>query len=293
MKYFEVNNDNNHLQIDDTYMNLYMTRKIKLDNTSGTIQFQNGEIMGAIGNGTNSINGYCSNSSDHCDYYIDNAQNAYIYIFATSPQSSSTSGMQIFNEVGKLVFDSNQKQAKVIAVGTNSGTVIGTNIAIASGGLTQNSDLSIEPRTQVEQNPKLENHPTQKLVTEPYTYSTYEYNPQTGRYEYVTKTEMRSVWKTEDNWVWVTYYRGMLYGRKIYHTYIHNVYINGGVISTKQFKEKTDYDDWKLISSSMWEQTSYFPAFSDANLSAYRVARDKSNGVISAYSYIVLDVNGL
>lgn len=267
MKYFEVNNDNNHLQVDDTYMNLYMTRKIKLNDTSGRIQFQSNEIMAAIGNGTNSINGYCSNSSDHCDYYIDNAQNAYIYIFASTPQSSSTSGMQIFNESGALVFDSNQKQAKVIAVGTNSGTVIGNNIAIASGGLTKISDLTVQIDSKILWQPRYESVTKWEFVD--------------GKFQPVTKME------------WHDYYDIYIGRREIRNIYTNNIYINGGVISTKEFKKdefdsgmKTLYNQLGVTyQDSLYYQTHYPAGFS------YGV--NKSSGVISTYSYVVLDVNGL
>lgn len=291
MKYFEVNNDNNHLQIDDTYMNLYMTRKIKLDNTSGTIQFKNGEIIAAIGNGTNSINGYCSNSRDHCDYYIDNAQNAYIYIFASTPQSSSTSGMQIFNESGALVFDSNQKQAKVVAVGTNSGTVIGNNIAIASGGLTKISDLTTNTNPYVSSEQRHERVMENDLVEEEYT--TMEGQMIGGVYTYVPVKKTRWVWKPVEKWKWVTYYYGVVYGQDIYHTYTHNIYINGGVISTKQFHKQASEGEWREIYRKFWGTQDYGTSWSDAIVGQYHAHRNNSSGVISAYSYIVLDVNGL
>lgn len=291
MKYFEVNNDNNHLQIDDTYMNLYMTRKIKLNDTSGSIQFQSNEIMAAIGNGTNSINGYCSNSSDHCDYYIDNAQNAYIYLFASTPQSSSTSGMQIFNESGALVFDSNQKQAKVIAVGTNSGTVIGSNIAIASGGLTKISDLTTKTRPFVEHQQKYEKVMENDWVEEEYTMM--EGQMVDGVYTYVPVKKTRRVWKPVEKWKWVTYYYGVINGQDVYHTYTHNVYINGGIISTKQFKEETKEGEWREIYRNFWGVQNYGTAWSDALVGQYHAHRNNSSGVISAYSYVVLDVNGL
>lgn len=291
MKYFEVNNDNNHLQIDDTYMNLYMTRKIKLDNTSGTIQFQNGEIIAAIGNGTNSINGYCSNSTDHCDYYIDNAQNAYIYIFASTPQSSSTSGMQIFNESGDLVFDSNQKQAKVVAVGTNNGTVIGSNIAIASGGLTKISDLTTNTRPYVKNETRYEKVMENDWVTEEYTDYGFIYVDGKQTWGPIKKT--RTAWKPVEKWKWVTYYYGVIDGQDIYHTYTHNIYINGGVISTKQFHEQTSEGKWREIYRNFWGTQNYGTAWSDALVGQYHAHRNNSSGVISAYSYVVLDVNGL
>ena len=292
MKYFEVYNDNSHLQVDDTYMNLYMTRKIKLNNTSGTIQFQNNEVMAAIGNGTNSINGYCSNASDHCDYYIDNTQNAYIYIFATSPVSSSTAGMQIFDETGKLIFDSNHKQAKVIAVGTDSGTVIGSNIAIASGGLTITSDLTTETRPYVQSQPKYVQTTKNQLVTEEYTDYEMILQPD-GTYRWGPVKKTRTVWKPVEVWDWVTYYYGVIDGQDIYHKYTHNIYLSGGIISTKQFDEQTTNGEWRELYRNFWGTVNYGMAWLDALANEYHINRDKSSGVIAAYSYVVLEVNGL
>lgn len=254
MKYFEVHNDKNHLQIDDTYMNLYLTRKIKLTSNEGSIQFQNKEIMAAIGNGTNTINGYCSNASTRCEYKIDDITNAYIYIFATEPISVSTSGMQIFNDTGKLVFDADHKQAKVIGVGTNNGTVIGSNIAIAAGGYTTQSEQTIEIESDVSSIPHFDYSHGFNIT---YTYTYYIYRK-------VTTITTKS-----------------------------NVYLNGGVISTKIFDTKTEVDGPKLIDSgvnvseleALHIRVDYPPGIS--------VGRNKSSGVISAFSYIVLDVNGL
>ena len=254
MKYFEVNNDKNHLQIDDTYMNLYMTRKIKVTSQSGTIQFENGEIIGAIGNGSNTIDGYCSNSPTHCDYYISDINNAYIYLFATKPISSSTMGVQIFNDAGDLLFDSNHKQAKVIGVGTNNGTVIGTNIAIAVGGHTTQSEQTIEIESDVSSIPHFDYSHGFNIT---YTYTYYIYRK-------VTTITSKS-----------------------------NVYLNGGVISTKIFDTQTVVDGPKLVDSgvnvseleALHIRVDYPPGIS--------VGMNKSSGVISAFSYVVLDVNGL
>jgi len=254
MKYFEVNNDKNHLQVDDTYMNLYMTRKIKVTSQSGTIQFENGEIIGAIGNGSNTIDGYCSNSSTHCNYYISDINNAYIYIFATKPISSSTIGVQIFNDAGDLIFDSNHKQAKVVGVGTNNGTVIGSNIAIAAGGYTTQSEQTIEIESNVSSTPHFDTSHGWN-VTYTYTYDIYRK---------VTTITTKS-----------------------------NVYLNGGVISTKIFDTKTEVSGPKLVDfgvnvselEALHIRVDYPPGIS--------VGRNKSRGTISAFSYIVLNVNGL
>lgn len=254
MKYFEVNNDKNHLQVDDTYMNLYMTRKIKVTSQSGTIQFENGEIIGAIGNGSNTIDGYCSNSSTHCNYYISDINNAYIYIFATKPISSSTIGVQIFNDAGDLIFDSNHKQAKVVGVGTNNGTVIGSNIAIAAGGYTTQSEQTIEIESNVSSTPHFDTSHGWNVT---YTYTYYIYRK-------VTTITTKS-----------------------------NVYLNGGVISTKIFDTKTEVSGPKLVDfgvnvselEASHIRVDYPPGIS--------VGRNKSRGTISAFSYIVLNVNGL
>ena len=262
MKYFEVHNDNNHLQIDDTYMNLYMTRKIKLSQTEGVVQFQNKEVIGAIGNGTNTINGYCSNDIDKCEYKIDNINNGYIYIFATEPISSSTSGMQIFDETGKLIFDTNHRQAKVIGVGTTSGTVIGSNIAIAVGGKTIKSEKSVE--TQI--------GTTARHVPD-YT-SNYDPNKPGG-------------W----DYVWV--YDYTVTQKVITTTTEDNVYANGGVISTKTFKIYKQDSGWKLIASGSDSASDPTGLLSQQYPPGIKQGVDKSSGIISAFSYVVIDVNGL
>ena len=262
MKYFEVHNDNNHLQIDDTYMNLYMTRKIKLSQTEGVVQFQNKEVIGAIGNGTNTINGYCSNDIDKCEYKIDNINNGYIYIFATEPISSSTSGMQIFDETGKLIFDTNHRQAKVIGVGTTSGTVIGSNIAIAVGGKTIKSEKSVE--TQI--------GTTARHVPD-YT-SNYDPNKPGG-------------W----DYVWV--YDYTVTQKVITTTTEDNVYANGGVISTKTFKTYKQDSGWKLIASGSDSASDPTGLLSKQYPPGIKQGIDKSSGIISAFSYVVIDVNGL
>lgn len=293
MKYFEINNDNNHLQIDDTYMNLYMTRKIKINDSSGRIQFQNNEVMAAIGNGTNSINGYCSNSNSYCDYYVENPSGVYIYIFSTTPQSSSSSGIQIFNESGNLVFDSNHKQAKVIAVGTTNGTVVGNNIAIASGGLTITSELTVNTRDYVVKEPKYEDVTRDEWVTEPYEYDDTEYNIATGKYETIKRTGIHTILKSVTSRQWVDYYRAVVEGQDVYHTYIYNVYINGGVISTKQFQEKTNTGPWREIYHSPFPEKISIHADSDAYIRGKWEREGKSSGTILAHSFVVLDVAGL
>lgn len=291
MKYFEVNNDNNHLQIDDTYMNLYMTRKIKINDSSGRIQFQNNEMMAAIGNGTNSINGYCSNSNGYCDYYIENPSGVYIYIFSNTPESSSSSGVQIFNESGNLIFDSNHKQAKVIAVGTTSGTVIGNNIAIASGGLTINSDLAIETKHDIRSYSVTEEVTTYEFGPEDYEET--EYKVVDG--VFVAETVKKTRWvhhPVKKNEI-VFKFDVDVYRKTTRNKYMNNVYINGGIVSTKQFKKETSEGNWELI---YWNRNvkddvihgaeKMFPGGTFEGV-------DKSSGTILAYSFVVVDVNGL
>lgn len=291
MKYFEVNNDNNHLQIDDTYMNLYMTRKIKINDSSGRIQFQNNEMIAAIGNGTNSINGYCSNSNGYCDYYIENPSGVYIYIFSNTPESLSSSGVQIFNESGNLIFDSNHKQAKVIAVGTTSGTVIGNNIAIASGGLTINSDLAIETKHDIRSYSVTEEVTTYEFGPEDYEET--EYKVVDG--VFVAETVKKTRWvhhPVKKNEI-VFKFDVDVYRKTTRNKYMNNVYINGGIVSTKQFKKETSEGNWELI---YWNRNvkddvihgaeKMFPGGTFEGV-------DKSSGTILAYSFVVVDVNGL
>ena len=291
MKYFEVNNDNNHLQIDDTYMNLYMTRKIKINDSSGRIHFQNNEMMAAIGNGTNSINGYCSNSNDYCDYYIENPSGVYVYIFSNTPESSSSSGVQIFNESGNLIFDSNHKQAKVIAVGTTSGTVIGNNIAIASGGITINSDLTTETRHEIRHTQNYE------LTTEnefgPKEYEHTEYKVVDGVFIAEPVKETRWEFGPVTKYRWVDYFHASVYRKITRNKYTSNVFINGGVVSIKQFKKEASEGNWEEIYFKLFVRDDPSSTIEKMYPGGFSEGVDRSSGTIFAYSFVVLDVSGL
>lgn len=291
MKYFEVNNDNNHLQIDDTYMNLYMTRKIKINDSSGRIQFQNNEMMAAIGNGTNSINGYCSNSNGYCDYYIENPSGVYVYIFSNTPESSSSSGVQIFNESGNLIFDSNHKQAKVIAVGTASGTVIGNNIAIASGGVTINSDLTTETRHDIRIGQIYE------LTTEdeygPEEYEDIEEKMVDGVFITVPVKKTRWAFRPVTKYRWVDSFSTFVYRKITRNEYTSNVCINGGVVSIKQFKKETSEGNWEQIYFKLFVRDDPSSAIEKMYPGGFSEGVDRSSGTIFAYSFVVLDVSGL
>lgn len=291
MKYFEVYNDSNHLQINDTYMNLYMTRKIKVQNKSGRIQFSSGEIIGALGNGSNSVNGYCSNSLQYCDYYIEDFQNAYIYIFTTKPNLSSTNGMQIFNEEGTLIFDANQKQAKVIGVGTTNGVVVGNQIAIATGGLTINSDLTVNTAHSVSSYTIPESVTTTERVYKPYQET--EFRMINGKYTPVTVTKYHYVNELVTTIKNVQYFDANVKRKTTYNKYINNLYINGGVISAKQFAHEYSDSGWKTIYSATRTQDNRSSWMEKTFPGGISTGVDKSGGVVSAYSFVVLDVSGL
>ena len=116
MKYFESRTSSGNIQINDSFRNLYLSRKIPVGIGSGSGEFQQGEFLAAIGNGTNSLDECCSNKPSGYDYKLNSSNTqAYIYIFCNSPKSLGTCGMQIFNSSGEIIFDSNAKQAIVLS----------------------------------------------------------------------------------------------------------------------------------------------------------------------------------
>lgn len=182
MKYFESYTNNNKLQINDTYQNLYLSRKIPISVGTGNIGFNNGEFIAAIGNGTNSVNGCSINNGGSCSYKYDGGPQAYIYVFSRLPSQGSRNGLQIFNKDGALIFDSNTKQARVLGSGGIGVHAARPVLAIACGGNTTSADAIYDRSLQ--------------------TWET------TGtRYEW--RTEIETVWedqkKTRFEWVDVPY----------------------------------------------------------------------------------------
>lgn len=147
-KYFESKTASGNVQINDNFKNLYLSRKITITKGAGNGNFETDEFIAAIGNGTNSVNGTCINKSGGYAYRLDDAQ-AYIYIFSNHPKSQGNNGLQVFNSSGNIIFDSNAKQAVVLACGGEGTSAAGGNLAICCGGNTVEAEKTVTGGTDV------------------------------------------------------------------------------------------------------------------------------------------------
>ena len=150
-----IKNDNNELLINTTYNNLYLYRKLKLTdlphqvigNGSAspllfTLEMQSNEIIAPIartdGSGLQafSINGagtpgaevnnwliYVSRYISNVDELLADLDNVYVYTFGvnTSTEKTSGYGLQVFNEDGVCIYNSNNKPMRVLHYANNVG----------------------------------------------------------------------------------------------------------------------------------------------------------------------------
>lgn len=102
---------------------------------------QAGEFLVGIGNGTNSIDGCVINRPGGYDYHLNaSSTQAYLYFFSNTPKSLGGCGLQVFNAKGEIIFDSNAKQAIVLACGGEGTSAYGNQLAICCGGDTIEAD---------------------------------------------------------------------------------------------------------------------------------------------------------
>lgn len=200
MAYFESRTADGNIQINDSFKNLYLSRKIPVSVGKGSGKFQQGEFLAAIGNGTNSLDGCCSNRPDGYDYKLNSSNTqAYIYIFCNSPKSLGTYGMQIFNAAGEIIFDSNAKQAIVLSCGGIGTSSSKNNLAISCGGFTILSDYQSVGVAEIQatHNSDTVYYTEQKIVPTTETYIEYEWQKgSNGILQLVPVTKTRTVFKT-------------------------------------------------------------------------------------------------
>ncbi len=120
-----IYNDNNILQIDGSFKNLHLSRKIAISGTgsfSGT--FADGELLAAVGGTTSqTINAYCINKPGGFTCVVNSYTSGMaVYVFTTKPtQSSSGVGLQVFDENENIIYDSNDKHPIVKGFGNQDG----------------------------------------------------------------------------------------------------------------------------------------------------------------------------
>lgn len=199
MAYFESRTANGNIQINDSFKNLYLSRKIPVSVGKGSGKFQQGEFLAAIGNGTNSLDGCCSNRPDGYDYKLNSSNTqAYIYIFCNSPKSLGSCGMQIFNSSGEIIFDSNAKQAIVLSCGGIGTSSPKSNLAIACGGFTILSDFKSVGTSEIYSHYSSDTvyYTKHEIVPVTETYTEYEWQTgATGIRTFVPVTKTRTVFK--------------------------------------------------------------------------------------------------
>ena len=235
-----IYNDNNILQIDGNFKNLHLSRKIAITKTgSFSGSFADGEVLAAVGGTTSqTINAYCINRPGGWTCVVNGYTSGMaVYVFTTKPtQSVSGVGLQVFDENGNIVYDSNDKHPLVKGFGSREGVPSqATKPAIAvcvsrkheyTEIITDRNYTSYYESWQewvpaqygwvdVEKTRSKYVDPVYGWTTGYYEYVTtpghyenqwipggYEYNWQTNQYEY-TSGHYESVWvpsKTEAIW---------------------------------------------------------------------------------------------
>lgn len=114
-KYFQVMNDKNILQIDDTYQNLILQRTGYMK--AGSINLGENEILGAVRSVKSGVPFIVSQIDRKLIISTDDAyrdETFQYYIFGKNIDKNSESfGLEIFDENGNIVFASNQKYMRV------------------------------------------------------------------------------------------------------------------------------------------------------------------------------------
>lgn len=118
-----VYNNSGNLVLNNTYRNFYLSRKISLSGTGVTTgTFQSGEYIAAVG-GVNAktIDAYCENNPTGWTCTVNTFQSGLaVYVMSVNvPETTHGVGLEIFDESGKVIFNSNVEPARVLAFGHN------------------------------------------------------------------------------------------------------------------------------------------------------------------------------
>lgn len=308
MKYFESRTASGNIQINDSYKNLYLSRKVAISPGRGSGDLQANEFMVAMGNGTSTISGCVINKPGGYEYYLDkSASQAYLYFFSNHPKIQGDCGLQIFNGKGEMIFDSNAKQAIVLACGGEGTSGGSSNLAISCGGCTVQADKTAGAGTEMQQ---FGPYPRDKTVS----YTEWEKVP-SKQLQSVTKTDPFTG-KTTTSWEWVTVYNNQLVTKyktitEYYYTYtetqtewwqcietLYNLALENGI--AKNFTYKViPTGDTKSQVVELGETTAgatEADALNNAWCRTLGLAPNKNNRSarsIDAYSCVILDASFL
>ncbi|SDC69621.1 hypothetical protein SAMN04487864_11529 [Succiniclasticum ruminis] len=205
-----VYNGNNKIQIDGSYKNLYLSRKITLSGagvTSGS--FASGEVIAAVGGtGAQTIDAYCVNSPTGWTCTVKSfSAGMCVYVFSTKVTASAHgAGLQVFNGSGDIVYDSNNKHPLVVGFGQSDSNSVATAIRPAIAVCNHQRIAYTDKKEWIEYKyePKQESvfHPAEygyKTVTKynvpVYHPAEYGYYWTTGYYDYQwVNGQYQAVW---------------------------------------------------------------------------------------------------
>lgn len=132
---FQVVTQEGYLQVDENYSNLSLSKIVKLSSLpyNGNFEYyslalEDNEKLIAIYTPNNEIvvEDLFYNSSANIHYFAipqGNADDVSLFIFGEKNITTGFHGLQVFNEQGDCVFDSNFKQMTIAYFGTNTNTV--------------------------------------------------------------------------------------------------------------------------------------------------------------------------
>lgn len=135
----QVYNSNNTLLLNESYINLVLSRKIQISSVGELdIVFTGEECIGAIGGDNGTIDAYCENSETKCHIIVNSLPSGGLIAYIFSKDSTPTKngvGLQIYNKNNKLVYDSSRYYGKVIKTLADSNRDVSSTkkVAIACG----------------------------------------------------------------------------------------------------------------------------------------------------------------
>lgn len=114
-KYFQVMNDKNILQIDDTYQNLILQRTGYMK--AGSINLGENEILGAVRSVKSGVPFIVSQIDGRLvvtTEYINKDAEFQFYTFGASANTNQSNyGLEIYDETGNILFSSNRKYMRI------------------------------------------------------------------------------------------------------------------------------------------------------------------------------------
>lgn len=176
-----IYNDDNKIQIDGTYKNLQLSRKIPLTGTGVTGgRFTDGECLAAVGGTTSqTIDAYCVNTPTGWTCTVNGfVSGMSVYVFTTKVQQSDHgTGLQVFDDNGAIVYDSNNKHPRVMGFGQQNASIPrATKPALAIA-----DDIKVI-YSGIGERQWQENRLVTQIINHPAEYGYYE------------TTELRNVW---------------------------------------------------------------------------------------------------